>query len=216
MSLTQEIENYNITAAKSTPPEVAEAFQMAIQNWVSSRIDKEALKEGDKIPSFELSDANGNVVSCDNLLTQGPIVISFYRGGWCPYCNLELNALQKKLSEIKNNNGTLIAISPELPDSSLTTIEKNQLTFPVLTDRHLQVARQFGLVFQLPEVIEDMTKNVFGLDLTKINGTENFELPIPATYVVDTDHIVRYAFVDPNFMQRAEPSKIIDVLKNLK
>jgi len=215
MTLAQEIEKFNIEAAKGTPPEVAEAFQTSIQNWISNHIEKDALKEGDKIPSFQLNDANGKLVSSDTLLKQGPIVISFYRGGWCPYCNLELNALQKHIAEIKKANGTLVAISPELPDNSLTTIEKNKIAFPVLTDRNLQVAKQFGIAIQLPEIIKDMTKNVFGLDLTKINGADTFDLPIPATYVVDSDHIVRYAYVNPNFMQRSEPTKIVEALINL-
>lgn len=215
MSLALEIENFNKIAAQSTSPEVTEAFQKAIQDWVSTRIDKEALKVGDKIPNFQLEDANGRVISSEKLLKQGAIVISFYRGGWCPYCSLELRELQKHLDEIKKYNGTLVSISAELPDSSSGTIEKNQLTFPVLTDRNLFVAKQFGLVFQLPEVIEGMTKNTFGLDLTKINGTEKYELPIPETYVVDTSCTIRFAFVDPNFMQRTEPAEIVEVLKNL-
>jgi len=215
MTLTKELKDLKKQAAIDAPAEVTEAFQNAIQDWIATGIDKGALKIGDRIPSFQLSDATGKTGSSDELLKQGPIVISFYRGGWCPWCSLELRALQKHLHEFKKHHGTLVAISPELPDSSLATIEKNELTFPVLSDRDLQVARQFGLVFQLPETIEDMTKNVFGLDLTKINGTEKYELPIPATYVVDTDHIIRYAFVDADFMKRAEPEKIVEVLKKL-
>jgi len=216
MTLAQEIAVLNIEAAKNTPPEVAEAFQNTITNWISSHIENDALKDGEKIPSFQLKNANGEQVSFDDLLKQGPIVISFYRGGWCPYCNLELKALQNHLSEIEKYNGALVAISPELPDNSLTTIEKNALAFQVLTDRNLEVAKQFGLAIQLPEIIEDMTQNIFGLDLAKINGTNTFDLPIPATYVIDMEHVVRYAYVNPNFMQRAEPTKIVEILKIFK
>ncbi|VAW51339.1 hypothetical protein MNBD_GAMMA05-842 [hydrothermal vent metagenome] len=215
MTLAQQIEKFNIAAADSTPAEVAEAFQAAIQNWVTTGIDKDALKEGDRIPSFQLNDLNGNAVHSDELLKRGPIIINFYRGGWCPYCDLELKALQDSLSEFKASNATLIAVSPELPDNSLAAIEKNRITFPVLTDRKLMLAKQFGLVFKLPKTIEDMTKDVFGLNLPEINGTDEFELPIPATYIVDSDHVIRFASANPNFMQRTEPSKIIDVLKTL-
>jgi len=215
MTLAKELEDLKKQAAIDAPAEVTEAFQNAIQDWIASGIDRNALKTGDRIPSFQLNDATGETVSSDELLKQGPIIISFYRGGWCPWCSLELRALQKHLSEFKNHNATLVAISPELPDSSSATIEKNDLKFPVLTDRNLLVAKQFGLVFQLPQLIEDMTKNVFDLDLTKINGTEKFELPIPATFVVDSNQIIRHAFVDADFMKRAEPSMIVEVLKNL-
>ncbi|VAW73780.1 AhpC/Tsa family protein GSU0066 [hydrothermal vent metagenome] len=215
MTLAQQIEKFNIEAAESIPSDVAEEFQSAIEEWVTTRIDKKALKVGQRMPSFQLNDANGKAVYSDELLKQGPIIISFYRGGWCPYCNLELKALQEKLNEFKDNNATLVAVSPELPDHSLSTIEKNELTFPVLTDRKLALAKQFGIVFKLPKNIENMTKNVFGLNLPEINGTDNFELPIPASYVVNSDHIIRHASVNPNFMQREEPSKIIDVLRNL-
>ncbi|MBL1275315.1 MAG: AhpC/TSA family protein [Ectothiorhodospiraceae bacterium] len=215
MTLAQEIEALNKEAAENTPAEVSLAFQEAIQNWVSSRVDKNTLKIGDKIPPFQLKNSSGELFTSNDLLKQSPTVISFYRGGWCPWCSLELKALQKHLDEIRDLNGTLVAISAELPETSLTTVENNKLSFPVLSDHNLDLARQFGLVIQLPKNIEDMTKNVFGLDFKKINGMESYELPIPATYVVDINHTIQYAFLDPNFMNRAEPTDILEVLKKL-
>lgn len=215
MTLAQEIEILNREMANNLPEEVTEAFQNAIQDWIAAGIDKTALNVGDKIPSIQLFDATGESVIVDDLLKYGPVVISFYRGGWCPWCNLELRTLQKYLANINKYNGQLLAISAELPDRILNTVEKDSLEFPVLTDPDLGLARQFGLVFQLPPKIEDITKNVFDLDLKQINGMDSYELPIPATYVVDMKHIIRYAFVDANFMNRAEPESIIEILKNL-
>ncbi len=215
MLLAQEIEELNRTTAPNIPEDVATAFQNAIQNWVANKIDKDALRVGDSIPSFKLNNHDGKSISSDDLLKQGPIIINFFRGGWCPYCNLELRAFQKHLNEIKKHKGSLVAISGELADSSINTVKENEINFPVLSDKNLLVARQFGLVFQLPEIIEDMTKNKFGLDLRKINGTDKFELPIPASYLVDVDHVIRYAYVNPNFMQRSEPSELVNALKNL-
>ncbi|VAW78072.1 hypothetical protein MNBD_GAMMA12-3898 [hydrothermal vent metagenome] len=215
MTLAQEIEALNKTAAENTPAEVSLAFQEAIQSWVSSRVDKNALKIGDKIPPFQLKNSSGELFASDDLLNKMPAVISFYRGGWCPWCSLELKALQKHLDEIKDLNGTLIAISAELPETSLATVENNKLNFNVLSDQNLDVARQFGLVIQLPKNIEDISKNIFGLDFKKINGMDTYELPIPATYVIDINHTIQYAFVDPNFMNRAEPAEVLEVLKKL-
>lgn len=120
-----------------------------------------------------------------------------------------------KLPEIEQLNGTLIAISPELPDNSLSTTEKNELTFPVLSDLGNLAARKFGLVFELAEDVAELTKNHFGIDLSRINGTEKFELPMPATYVVGKDGVIEFAFVSADYTQRAEPKEIVSALKRL-
>ena len=155
-----------------------------------NRIDSisSPLKVGDKMPSFTLPDANGKEISSDKLLIQGSLILSFYRGGWCPYCNFELRALQKLLPEFEKSNATLVAISPENPDRSLSTQEKNELKFPVLSDSNNKVARSMGL------------------------AKEKDKLPIPASYVVDTNGNIRFAFVNSDYIQRAEPS---DILKSV-
>jgi peroxiredoxin len=133
-------------------------------------------------------------VPLSDLLQHGPVVVAFYRGGWCPYCNLELRALQKSLPEIEKLGAQLVAISPQTPDSSLSTQQKDKLRFQVLSDKHSAVARQFGLVFTLPEEIRTIYKG-FGHDLAVRNGDDSFELPFPATYVIGQDRIIRFAFV---------------------
>ena len=125
-----------------------------------------------------MPNANGKTVRLDDLLQHGPVVVAFYRGGWCPYCNLELRALQKTLPEIEKHGAQLVAISPQTPDSSLSTQQKDELQFQVLSDKHNAVARQFGLVFTLPEEIRTIYKG-FGHDLAARNGDDSFELTVP-------------------------------------
>ena len=142
------------------------------------------------------------------------MVISFYRGGWCPYCHLELRALQKVLPEIKANNATLLAIFPELPNNSLTTQEQYELEFPVLSDLDNLVTKKFSLVFELDNKLVPLFKENFNWDLVAINGTEKEELPIPATYVVDREKVIQFAFVQSDYTQRAEPERILEVLRD--
>lgn len=172
-----------------------------------------ALKTGQSAPLFTLPDAFGNEVSLKALLAKGPVVISFYRGEWCPFCNLELRALEQALPKIKALGATLIAISPEKPDHGIVATEKNKLTFPVLRDFGNQVARQFGIVFQVGQELQLFSKNVFKNDLALRNGEDSYELPVPATYVVDTTGIIRFAHVDVDYMLgRAEPETVVATL----
>ena len=172
-----------------------------------------ALKVGQSAPLFTLPDAFGNEVSLKALLAKGPVVISFYRGEWCPFCNLELRALEQALPKIKALGATLIAISPEKPDHGIVATENNKLTFPVLRDFSNQVARQFGIVFQVGQELQQFSKNVFKNDLALRNGENSYELPVPATYVVDTTGIVRFAHVDVDYMLgRAEPETVVAAL----
>jgi peroxiredoxin len=213
MTLKHEIENFQKEMIPQIPGNVLQALQRTSAELLAKNIEEKAVKKGNTIPSFTLPDATGKTIISDDLLKDGPVVISFYRGGWCPYCNLELKALQGVLPEIKKLNAGLIAISPELPDGSLTTQENNALGFPVLSDQGNEVAKQFGLVFELDAELVPMFKENFNWDLIAINGTEKVELPMPATYVVDREGIVQFAFVNSDYTQRAEPEEILEVLK---
>ena len=162
-----------------------------------------------------MPDASGETISSKHLLERGPLVVSFYRGGWCPYCNLELRALQDLLPKFEENNATLVAISPQTPDNSLSTQEKNALSFPVLSDRNNRVARGMGLVYEVPEGVVNVSRDEFNLIYSDINDTEKNELPIPATYVVDRTGTIVYAFVNLDYSQRAEPSDVLDAVVSL-
>lgn len=175
-----------------------------------------ALKGEQLAPDFTLPDAFGNPVSLSALLARGPVVISFYRGEWCPFCNIELRALQQALPTIEQLGATLVAISPEMPDHGIVASEKNKLTFPVLSDFGNKVARQFGIVFQIGQELKEFSRNAFKNDIALRNGEDSYELPVPATYVLDTSGVIRFAHVDVDYMiGRAEPEEIISALKTI-
>ncbi len=178
-------------------------------------VAKTALNVGGKMPAFSLEDASGKAVSSNDLLAKGNLVLVFYRGAWCPYCNTYLRSLQKNLTEITANGGNLVAVSVEKPDNSMKVADKNKLEFSVLSDSNLDVARQFGIVYQLDAKTDEKYKG-YGVDLVKMNGTEKPELPLSATYVINQKGEIIYAFLEPDFTKRAEPSAIIDVLKKAK
>ena len=214
MTLLQEIKNLQKEMIPKSPENVRDMILKTSAELIERNLGARALKKGEILPSFELTDALGEKRSSDQLLKSGPMVISFYRGGWCPYCHLELRALQKVLPEIKANNATLLAIFPELPNNSLTTQEQYELEFPVLSDLDNLVAKKFSLVFELDNKLVPLFKENFNWDLTAINGTEKVELPIPATYVVDREGVIQSAFVQSDYTQRAEPEQILEVLRD--
>ena len=192
------------------PSDKLVVMDKATADLVASGLSKGALKAGDRMPDFTLNDAHGEPVRLKDLLELGPVIISFYRGGWCPYCNIELRGLERALPQIKKLGASLVAISPELPDRSLSTEEKNQLTFRVLSDTGNKVARSFGVAFRLPDDLLAVYKG-FHHALDEINGTEGAEeLPMPATFVVDHTGIVRLAFVVEDYYQRLDPDVIIE------
>jgi len=141
------------------------------------------------------------------------VIINFYRGAWCPYCNLELKALQGKFDEFKSLNAQLIAISPQTPDASLSTKEKNELQFEVLSDKENKIAKEYGLVFSLAEEIRPIYLS-FGIDLLSSNEDNSYELPMPATYVIDKNKKIVFAFIDEDYTKRCEPQEIIEAIKS--
>jgi peroxiredoxin len=164
------------------------------------------------MPAFELKNAVGEMIKSDDLLANGPVIISFYRGAWCPYCNLELAAYQEVLEDISAAGGQLIAISPELPDTSMTLIEKHSLGFEILSDLNNLVAKKFGLVFRVADDIVALYKTM-GIDLEKSQGNSSFELPFPATYVVNKEGTIVEAAVTYDYRVRLEPEDAIKALK---
>lgn len=212
MALAQDLANQRAQSKAKIPADAQTVMARATEELRLSGILDQVLTVGDRIPDVALPNATGETVSVQQLLTQGPVVISFYRGQWCPYCNLELHALQSALPEITAQGATLVAISPQTPDNSLSTAEKNDLTFEVLSDVGNRVARSFGLVFEVPANLRPIYES-FGIDLPAHNGDQSYELPIPVTYVVAQDGAIVYAFVDVDYTQRLEPSDIVEALK---
>ena len=213
MTLTQDLANFRQQFLDNADKETIAVMNRATDNLANSGITEQTLKIGQKAPNFKLTNATGNTVELKELLKQGAVVISFYRGGWCPYCNLELRALQQFLPEIKALGANLVAISPETPDNSLSTTEKNELTFEVLSDVGNKTAREYGLVFTLPQELRPIYEG-FNIDIPAHNGDDTFELPIPATYVIAPNGTVIHAFANPDYTQRLDPTEIITALKN--
>lgn len=214
MSLQVELEELYNGFTKKAPPEVVNLMLDATRRLADTGIAQNSLKVGEKAPDFELPNVKGESVNLHSLLEQGPVVLNFYRGGWCPYCNLELNAYNKHLGDIENLGASLVAISPQTPDNSLSTAEKNDLKFEVLSDVGNQTANQFGLVFKVDSSLHEIYTK-FGLVIPKFNGDDSWEIPLPATYVIDKDGTVKYAFANADYTKRAEPDEVIAKLQEL-
>ena len=212
MSLKDELEKLRAASAQKFPPETLAVMQGATKDLIASGIAEQSASEGSAAPDFSLPNAHGEPVASEALWGDGPAVVSFYRGGWCPYCNIELKALQDRLPEIEALGARLVAISPETPDNALTTQEKNEVGFDVLSDDGNRVASAFGLTFRLPDEVNHIYKG-FGIDLEVSNGEESQTLPVPATFVIGKGGKVLKAFVDADYTQRLEPDEIIDALK---
>jgi peroxiredoxin len=186
-------------------------YAEGIESVRTSGILDSAIQVGDRAPEFTLYNAVGEKRSLSDYLKTGPVVLTWYRGGWCPYCNLTLRYLQKELPKFKAEGANLIALTPELPDKSLNTKEKNELAFEVLSDTGNHVANEYGIVFKLTPEVAKYYNDGFGL--SDYNGNTSNELPLAATYVIDTNGKVIYSFLDADYRNRAEPSEITAVLK---
>jgi len=198
----------------SVPANVIETLKKGMNNPTMEKLAKNATLSGDKALDFSLTNQLGDIISLYALLEKGPVVLTWYRGSWCPYCNMHLQYLQRNLPEFKALGANMLALSPERPDGSLSLKEKLELKFEVLFDENNHVAKDYGIVFKLIDEVSDLYKNTFKLSLKEYNTTDTDELPIPATYVIDRSGVVRYAYVNPDYTQRANPDDIIEVLKN--
>ena len=176
---------------------------------------KQALNIGAVMPSFTLKDADGKDVSSSELMKKGNLVVVFYRGSWCPFCNRYLQSLQASSQEIKDAGGEIVAISVETPEGSTSVAQKNELKFTVLSDPNLDTARKFGIVYQLPKETDEKYKSR-GLDVAEHNQMEKAELPLGATYIVDKSGKIVYAYLDTDYQKRAEPPVIIEELNKIK
>ncbi|HCN58224.1 MAG TPA: alkyl hydroperoxide reductase [Exiguobacterium sp.] len=209
-TLLEEIQAYQKQFRQKAPEEKQRLMAQTTAELAASDGAK-GLTVGDEAPRFTLPNASGQSVSLEDLLQNGPVIVTFYRGGWCPYCNLELRAYQRELGKIEANGATLVAISPETPDHSLSTQEKNDLAFQVLSDVENVVARQFDLVFDMPDYLIDVYK-ASGLDVAGHNGNEDWQLPKPATFIIQPSGKISFADVPDDYTKRTDPSAVIKLL----
>ena len=198
----------------SVPAEISERIDSGLDDVTSSGVAR-GLAVGDVAPDFTLTDAVGNQVVLADLLTEGPVVVTFYRGEWCPYCNLQLRALQEALPEITSTGATLVAISPQAPDHALTMTEKHELAFPVLSDLDQEVSESYKVRFDVTGELEDIQVNVFKSDPAQHNADGRRSLPVPSMFIIDRDGTVRFAAVNADWRVRVEPADVIAALKAL-
>lgn len=195
--------------------EALEIMHRATAELIDSGQAQRARKAGDTAPEFTLKDPDGNDVVSRDLLAKGPLVVSFYRGVWCPYCNLELQALQAALPEIAARGASLVAISPQTAPNSRKSQRENKLDFPILSDVRSEVAAAFGIRFALSDELIALYKT-FKNDLPTFNADPSWVLPMPARYVIGTDGVIAYAEVNPDYTHRPDPSELLPVLDRLR
>ena len=215
MGLQQQLDAFRAEFVRTAPAGRPALYEAKIDELRGSFALERTIRAGDEAPDFTLEDPQGRTVSLGALLAAGPAVVTFYRGGWCPYCNIQLRAYQGVLAEITALGGRLVAISPQLPDGSLSTAEANKLTFDVLSDVGNRVARSYGLVWALPEELRAALRSN-NKALPDINGDDSWELPVPATYVIARDRRVALAGIDVDYRNRLDPAAILDALRTLR
>jgi len=212
-SLQEQLDARRAEFEQKAPPERVKTFNDAVAEVAASGVLESALKVGDTAPDFTLLNACHDTVTFSDELKKGPVVLAWYRGGWCPYCSLELRALEHALDNIEATGAHLVVISPEIPDSAYSTSFRDSLAYEVLSDSGNVVGKKFGIVYTLPKSLQEAFKGK--LDLEAYNADTSNQLPLAVTYVVDTNSVIRYAFVDPDYRKRAEPSAIVAALLKL-
>ncbi|MEM9603464.1 MAG: peroxiredoxin-like family protein [Pseudomonadota bacterium] len=214
MSLQEKLDAFKVQFTSQVPAEAVEAFERSTRELIESGQAERTLKAGDAAPSFVLHDPDGNPVALETLLAEGPVVVSFYRGAWCPYCNLELQALEAVADDIRARGAQLVAISLQNAAQSRKSQRENGLSFPILSDVGGNVADAFGLRWRVQPYVQPVFRS-FKVDLPSIHGDGQWNLPMPGRYVIDTDGTVAYAEVNPDYTRRPEPAELFPVLDAL-
>jgi peroxiredoxin len=213
--LSEQLAAYKAGFVQRAAPERVAMMEAATADLRATGIESQALQVGAQAPDLTMPDALNQPISLSSLWQRGPLVLIFYRGGWCPYCNLELRAWQQQLAALKQLGGQLVAVSPQTPDNSLSTAEKNERAFPVLSDSALEAATAFGVAFEMPPELIELYSRV-GNDLPVLNGNGRWVLPVPATYVIDRQGGVAFAHVEADYRERAEPRDVLAAVAELK
>ena len=196
----------------NAPPEIHPIMERATEELIASGQAGRAIKAGDRAPEFRLRDQDGNEVSSAELLAKGPLVVTFYRGVWCPYCNIERQAINEVLPQLQALGANVVAISPQTAVNSRKSVRTNSLGFPVLSDTNNDVAGAFGLRFALPDYLVELYKKLKN-DLPAFNGDPSWTLPMPGRYVIGADGVVLYSEVNPDYTHRPDPSDMFAVLQ---
>lgn len=215
MRLQDELDALKAECCEHTPPHIRRIRQETIDDLTSSGIAERAVHAGDHAPEFRLSDPDGKTISSYAVLANGPVLIAFYRGGWCPYCNLDLRAIQAVVGQFRSSGVSIVAISQQSPYESRSTERMNGLSFPSLVDRGGKVARAFGLRWKLSRELR-AAEIESGLDLAAVNGESSWTLTMPALYVISADGIVEYADISADYTRRCDPSELSPMLNHIR
>jgi peroxiredoxin len=216
MSLQDKLDAFKADfEGHKAPPAAVAVMHKATADLIASGQADRALKAGARAPEFALPDVHGALVRSAALVERGPLVLTFYRGVWCPYCNMDLQAIEAAADEIRALGASLVAISPQTAPNRRKSERENALSFPILSDHGNAVADMFGLRFRLPDDLIALYKG-FGNDLPTGNGEDSWTLPMPARYVIGTDGVIAYAEVNPDYTRRPDPAELLPVLRRLR
>lgn len=214
MTLQAKLDAIKANFETKAPPEVLALMHKATAELIASGLASRALKAGDRAPVFTLVDSDGKLVSSADLLRKGPLVVTFYRGVWCPFCNTDLQAIEATAGEIREQGAELVAISLQTAVFSRKSRRENKLSFPILSDPNGETAAAFGIRFVLPEYLREVYR-MLKVDLSQFNGEPSWTLPMPGRYVIAQDGVIAYAEVNPDYTRRPDPSELLPTLKQL-
>jgi peroxiredoxin len=215
MLLDERLKALRTKESAETPDELKQVLSTELKGLIASGLAKRAVKIGDPAPEFVLPDVDGNAVSSAALIEKGPLVVTFYRGFWCPFCNADLQAVEAAAERIRGFGASLVAISPQTPANSRLSLQENHLSFPILSDKNCELAEKFGIRWLPSQALQGVYRN-FGTDVGKFNGDGSWAIPMPARYVIAKDGTLAYAEVNANYTHRPEPGDVCPVLEKLK
>lgn len=215
MKLQEVLDAYRCCAESDLSPADQEVLALELDRLRRADWLSKALRTGDIAPDFVLPDAPGAGPRLTDLLHEGPVILKFYRGRWCAFCTLELRAYQRLLPEFRALGAELIALSPQNDEQMALNRERDHLRFPMITDADNAVARQFGITYEIgPEMRERYV--AAGMDLSQMNASSTWSIPLPAVYLIAPDRRIAWSYVDPNYLQRAEPAALLEALRRLQ
>jgi len=206
--LQEAIAAYNLAKQERVPSEILASMAEATESLKATGIEDRAVKTGDTMPDFVLPNQHGEPRRLQDYLAESSVVLNIYRGGWCPYCNMEMKALHDVLPEIEARGAILIGMAPETPDKAMATATRNEIAIDILSDTGNLVSERLGLVFTLPHALRAIYAKI-GVDLSAYNGDDSFTLPVPATYIIGRDGVIHYDFVNADYTLRLEPNEIV-------
>lgn len=210
-TLKEQLQEFSSDFKTKAPQEAQDLMQKSLDDLAKTSLVDTALKTGDTLPTITLKNIQGNDISIQEILKENRLMLFFYRGGWCPYCNLELQSIQSLLPEFESKGIKVVAISPETIENAAETSKKHSLGFEVLSDTDNKIAKSLGLVYQIPDELNQLYLK-FGIDLSKSQNNNDHELPVAASYIVEQDGKISYHFLDEDYKKRAEPSEILEKL----